>query len=370
LLDAFPAEARHTAHQLSSKSALMPLSAAQDYPLWINSLIFLVAAVFIWFAGTRLVRYLDAIAVKTGLGQAFVGMLLLGSITSLPEIANVMTSSWTGNPSLAINNLLGSASINVLLLAIADSFIGRDALTSLVAQPATLMQAALSMIVMALVATAITSGDTSVLGIGAWSIAVFASSIGAFWLCAQYERTAPWVVKEEPQSKERGIPGAENAGPQSLRLLIAKAAVVGVVIFVAGYCLSQTGDALAVQTGLGSGFVGFVLIGVSTSLPELSTIVAALRMRKYEMAIGEVLGTNFVNVSLILLADAMFTGGPVINELGRFEIASALLGIVLTGVLLIGLLERRNPTFLNMGYDSLAIMLAFSGGLVMLYALR
>ena len=35
----------------------MPLSAAQDYPLWINSLIFLVAAVFIWFAGTRLVRY-------------------------------------------------------------------------------------------------------------------------------------------------------------------------------------------------------------------------------------------------------------------------------------------------------------------------
>ena len=66
---------------------------------------------FIWVAGTRLVRYLDAIAVKTGLGQAFVGMLLLGSITSLPEIANVMTSSSMGNPSLAINNLLGSASI-------------------------------------------------------------------------------------------------------------------------------------------------------------------------------------------------------------------------------------------------------------------
>jgi cation:H+ antiporter len=83
-------------------------------------------------------------------------MLLLGSITSLPEIANVTTSSWTGNPSLAINNLLGSASINVLLLAIADSFIGRDALTSLVAQPATLMQATLSMIVMALVAIGIT----------------------------------------------------------------------------------------------------------------------------------------------------------------------------------------------------------------------
>lgn len=350
----------------------MPLSAAQDYPLWINSLIFLVAAVFIWFAGTRLVHYLDAIAAKTGLGQAFVGMLLLGSITSLPEIANVTTSSWMGNPSLAVNNLLGSASINVLLLAIVDSFIGRNALTSLVAQPATLMQATLSMMVMALVAIAINSGDTLILGIGAWSIAVFVTSIGAFWLCAQYERAAPWTVKEEPRSKERvRIPRIEDAGLQSsLRLLIAKTAIAGIVIFVAGYCLSQTGDALAIQTGLGSGLVGFVLIGVSTSLPELSTIAAALRMRKYEMAIGEVLGTNFVNVSLILLADSMFSGGPVINEMGQFEIASALLGVVLTGILLIGLLERRNPTFLRMGYDSLAIMLAFSGGLVILYAMR
>lgn len=350
----------------------MPLLAAQHYSLWINSLIFMVAAVFIWFAGTRLVRYLDAIAVKTGLGQAFVGMLLLGSITSLPEIANVTTSSLMGNPSLAVNNLLGSASINVLLLAIVDSFIGRNALTSLVAQPATLMQATFSMMVMVLVATAITSGDTLVFGVGAWSIAVFTASIGAFWLCARYEHTAPWTVKEELRSKEHlRIPSVEDADPQSpLWLLIAKIAAAGIVIFVAGYCLSLTGDALAVQTGLGASFVGFVLIGVSTSLPELSTITAALRMRKYEMAIGEVLGTNFVNVSLILLADAMFTGGPVINELDRFEIASALLGVVLTGILLIGLLERRNPTFLRMGYDSLAIMLAFSGGLVMLYAMR
>ena len=352
----------------------MPLSAAQDYPLEINSPIFLVAAVFIWFAGTRLVRYLDAIAVKTGLGQAFVGMLLLGSITSLPEIANVMTSSSMGNPSLAINNLLGSASINVLLLAISDSFIGHDALTSLVAQPATLMQATLSMMVMALIATAITSGDTSILGIGAWSIAVFASSIGAFWLCAQYERMAPWAVKEEPQSKERGIPSVENAGPQSLRLLIAKGGSCrrrdlhrGLLPVTDARCLGCSNGAGC----LGSGLVGFVLIGVSTSLPELSTIVAAiLPMRKYEMAIGEVLGPNFVNVSLVLFADAMFTGGPVINELGGFEIASALLGVVLTGVLLIGLLERRNPTFLSMSYDSLAIMLVFSGGLVMLYAMR
>jgi cation:H+ antiporter len=88
------------------------------------------------------------------------------------------------------------------------------------------------------------------------------------------------------------------------------------------------------------------------------------------MAFGQVFGTNFVNLSLILLADAVFTRGPVINELGAFETVSALLGATLTGVFLVGLLERRNPTVMRMGYDSLAVMLLFGVGLVLLYLVQ
>lgn len=65
----------------------MPLAHAANYPLWANLLIFLAAAAIIWFAGTRLTRALDAIATRTGLERVFVGMLLLGGITSLPEVA-------------------------------------------------------------------------------------------------------------------------------------------------------------------------------------------------------------------------------------------------------------------------------------------
>ncbi len=102
-------------------------------------------------------------------------------------------------------------------------------------------------------------------------------------------------------------------------------------------------------------------------MPELSSIVAAMRLRRYEMAFGQVLGTNFVKLSLILLADSVFRGGPVINELSHFETVSALLGALLTGVFLIGLLERRNPTVMRMGWDSLAVMILLAGGLVLLY---
>lgn len=88
------------------------------------------------------------------------------------------------------------------------------------------------------------------------------------------------------------------------------------------------------------------------------------------MAFGQVLGTNFINLSLILLADAFYAGGPVINEIGRFETISSLLGAVLIGVFLVGLLERRNATVMKMGWDSLAVIMLFAGGLGILYTVK
>jgi cation:H+ antiporter len=349
----------------------MPFSHAIDYPLWLNALLFAAAGAAIWIAGTRLVRYLDRLAIKTGLGQAFAGMLLLGGITSLPEVANVTASSANDNPALAVNNLLGSASINVLLLAVADAAIGRDALTSVVTQPATLMQATLCMLVLVLVAASVTTGDFALVGIGAWSILICAAAVGALWLSAHYSERTPWKPTEmEEVSGDEAGDHAERAQEQSLGPLILKAAVGAAAIFFAGYTLSQTGDAIAEQTGLGAGMVGFALIGISTSLPELSTITTALRIKRYEMAISEVMGTNFINLSLILLADLVFRGAPVVDQLGPFEVVSALLGVLLTGLILVGLLQRRNPTILRMGYDSLAVMIVFVLGLGLLATIR
>ena len=290
----------------------------------------------------------------------------------------MLTSASAGHPALAVNNLLGSASINLVLLALADAAIGRDALTAVVAKPATMLLCALCMLVLTLVAIAVSSGDVLVFGVGLWSIGLFIASIAAFRLAAQYAERAPWKLRDAASGDAAAKRGGEANGdakgeaPANGRLgsLLAKVALAGAVIFAAGYALAATGEALAQQTGLGSGLVGFLLIGFATSTPELSTIVAALRLRRAEMALGEVLGSNFVNLSLILLADVMFSGGAVINELGRFEAISALLGVLLTGSYLIGLLERRNPVLLRMGYDSVAVLLLFAGGVALLFVIR
>jgi cation:H+ antiporter len=340
----------------------MPLLNASAYPVWANLLIFAAAAGVIWVAGAQLTRALDAIAVRTRLEHAFVGMLLLGGITSLPELANVTTASAIGNPSLAVNNLLGSAAINVLLLAIADGLVGRKAVTSIVAQPSTMMMAALCMLLLILIAGLIVLGDTSMGSLGVGSLAIGVLCIAFLWLATGHDKRSAWAVKDDaPDTRTEGqVSGASLAG------LWMRVAVNGACLFLAGYALSQTGDAIAEQAGLTSAIVGFALIGTATSLPELVTVVVALRLGRPEMAFGQILGTNFINLSLLPLSDWIFDGEPVANTLGTFETLSALLGAVLIGIFMIGLLERRDRTIFKMGVDSAAVILCFTLGAVLL----
>jgi cation:H+ antiporter len=342
----------------------MSLPGSDNAPLWLNAVVFCAAAIVVWISGTRLTHILDAVSAKTGLDQAFVGMLLLGGITSLPEIANVTSASASGVPHLAINNLLGSAAINVFLLAAADAVIGARAITSIVAKPVTMMMCTLCMLVLCTVTIAIATGDVTVFGVGVWSVVICTLSIVFFGLAASYGNRSSWTIKGPEESAESDSIASSEA---SLGRLISATVIAGAIIFGAGFTLSKMGDAIAAQTGLGTSLVGFLLIGMSTSTPELSSIVAALRIGRYELAFGQVLGTNFVNLSLFLLADVIYPKGPIINELGRFETISALLGLALIGIFLVGLLERRDPKIMRMGYDSLAVIVTFAAGVVLLY---
>lgn len=344
------------------------------WPVWTNTLILAAAAGVVWAAGKYLVRYVDRLAHRTGMGQGFAGMLLLGGIVSLTEISTVTTAAFTGSPLLALNNLLGSESINLFLLAAVDPLSGREALTSFIVKPAMLFQVGLGIGLLAVVAFAIVVGDFPIFGVGIWSTLLFLLCLGALWSSARFEKRKTWAALDEGGQAATGSTSDSSAGSEeppneTLKLLIAKLAIAGAVIFAAGFLLSMSGDALAEQTGLGTSFVGFLLVGISTSLPELSTLTAAMKLKRHAMAVGDILGSNIFNLLLIFLTDLVFIGDPVLNYAGRFEIAAALLGIVMMAVLLLGLLERRDRTIFRMGYDSAALIVIFLGGVVILYAL-
>jgi cation:H+ antiporter len=338
----------------------------EDLSPAINGAVFAAAALAVWKAGGQLARSADGIARKTGLGSAMLGIFLLGGITSLPELAVAVSATVAGAPELSVNDVLGSAAINVMILAAADAVYGRKALTSTPGTPEVMLLGALSIVLLALVVGATLAGDMLVGGIGAWSWAILAGYLVALWIVSKSQGLRSW----RPGRNAAPEAPPEQRQERSLRQLVVCAVAAAAVILVAGFLLAKTGESLAEQTGLGTSFFGAVLLGLSTSLPEVSTVLAAVRLKRYEMAMSDVLGTNLFNMIILVLVDALHDGEPVLVAAGPFAAFGALLALVLTAIFLVGMLERRDRTVMRMGMDSLAALACYVGGVVVLYQLR
>lgn len=344
-----------------------------NHPPGINLLVFAGAACAVWLAGTRVAGYADQIARATGIGSGIIGLVLLGGITSLPEIAVGVFAAYSGTPALAVNNLLGGVAMQKAILAAVDGFIGKEALTVIAASPGLLLQAGFSTLLLVIVAVAIVTGDYLFGGVGLWAWAIFFLYGAAVWTISTSSAQLSWQLRDNPATP--ALPDAAETDGEgdpgiSLRRVAAGTAAMGAVIFLAGFLLSSTADALAEQSGLGANFIGAALLALATSLPELSTVIAAMRLRRYEMAIADIMGTSMFNIMLIFLVDAIFRGPAVLSQAGNFSLLAALLCILMSTVYLIGLVERSNRTIARFGVDSLVILVIYAGGMLLLFQLR
>ena len=336
-----------------------------SYPLWINAAVFVAAAATVWWAGTKLTRYADAISGMTGLGEALVGMLLLGGITSLPEIAVSITAGLSGSAGLAVSNILGGVALQVVVIAIGDGVLRGHAITFQVARPAVLLQAVFSCLLLCLIVAAVVTGDLAVAGIGLWSTTVMLAGVLMLWLISRYKQDQRWRPVPQPAHEK----GEKKDRPDSLHKAVLLTGAMGAVILVAGFLLSRTGDAMAGQTGISENFVGATLVAIATSLPEISTVVTAVLIRRYMMAFADIFGTNIFDLMLIFLVDLAYGGPAVVNEQGSFGAFGAVLGIVVTLIYIAGLIERRNRTFLRLGLDSWAVLGTYLAGVGVLWYL-
>ena len=353
---------------------MVPVDFAQ-LPLWQNSLVFVVSAAVIWLVGSRLSVHAAIIADKTGLGEVFVGLLLLAVATSLPEIGRTITASAIGNAPLAVDSLFGGVVLQTAVLALADLVVAQRVLTYFAPRPVLLLQGAMVVLLLGLALAGIAAGEVvHFLAIGLWSALLFGLYAFSLYSLRSYESREQWRpvnVPDELKEKElAGVGGQVDRGGHSLTRVAILFAVSSLVIFVAGVLLAQVGDALAVQTGLGASFVGATLLAFASALPEMSTTIAAARMGAYSMAISNIFGTNALLVALVFLADVFYRQGPILEAVDQSSAFVAAVGLVTTAIYLIGMIERRNRTFLGMGLDSLAVLVIYPFTLLMLYLMR
>lgn len=333
-----------------------------NLPLWLNALAFGCGAVVVWFAGTRLARHADAIAEITGLGSALIGMLLLGGITSLPEIAVSTTASLSGSAPLAVNNILGGVAFQVVVIAIGDAALRGRALSSAPPAGAVILQAMFLSLLLCLVAAGVIATDVGAFGIGLGTSSILLLAIGMLWgLSRRPDDAEDTSAGEDEHSRQ-------PKGSLSRELMITT--VLAVVIVAAGFVLARTSEVLAVQTGLGQSFVGAILTSISTSLPEISTVLGAVWIRRYVMAFSDIFGTNIFDIALLFLVDTVYLGPLVLNEVGAFSAVAAVLGIAVTLIYAVGLICRPRRTWLGLGPDSIAVIIVYLSGAALLYTLR
>ncbi len=329
----------------------------------------LIGALTVWFLGTRLVIYVDAIADKLHLGKAFLGALLLGGITSLPELATTVSASYLGNGPLAAANLLGGVSMQTVVMAVADLILLKKALTYVSPKPVLIMGGVLLIIQLAFVVVCITLGEFfSFSGIGLWSVLNFALFLFFLFVIKKYEGEERWVavdLPEEPEStlEKKKVP--ELTSRQLwLRIFLCSILVVG-----GGTLISFSANQLVSLTGMSSTFMGASIVAITTSLPEVTTTFYAIRLGAYSMAISNIFGSNSMMIGFLFISDIFYRKGLIIDSLDNSTLFICGIGIIVTAAYLWGLLERRDKTILRMGIDSVIVILIQAFALFILYFL-
>lgn len=337
-------------------------------PLWGNVLVFLVAAITIALAGTKLAEYADRLADRTGLGEALTGTLLLGLTTALPGMTASVLAALQGHPGLALSNAIGGIAFQTTILAVAD-IAHRDAnLEHAAASAENMMQTIMLILLIGTVLIGLSSPEVTVAHIHPVSFVLLFVAALAFWLVYRVREAPMWQPHQTEETVE-DVP-RPNSQRESLPRLGIGLAISATLTLVCGGLVAWTAGSIMDQTGIPESIMGGVCMAIATSLPELVTCVAAVRRGALTLAVSDIVGGNFFDVLFVAAADIAFIGGSLYHAdgVGMREVFVVSITILLNVVLLAGLIYRQKYGPGNIGFESVLMLLIYVAGVAVLVA--
>jgi cation:H+ antiporter len=327
--------------------------------LWLQ---FIVCTALIVVSGSRLSKYGDIIAEKTGLGKTRIGVVLLAATTSLPELITGLSAVTLFDvPDIAVGNVLGACMINLLMIAVLDMLSG-PAPVSARAHSGQTLTAGLGIVLLGAVAFGLFTAEyiPSIGWVGSYSPVFLGVYLVGMRVVFLYEkkRITEFVAEVVEELHYRNIP--------KYRALILYGVNALVLIAVATY-LPGLGERIAEQTGLGESFVGTIFIALSTTLPELVVSVAALRVGAVDMAFGNIFGSNLFNVAVLALDDFFYVKAPLLSVVAPHHVTAAIAASMMTAIAVTGLTYRTTKKRFPVAWDSLAIIAVYVLSLWILY---
>ncbi|MEY5028034.1 MAG: hypothetical protein RLZ63_349 [Pseudomonadota bacterium] len=305
----------------------------------------------IGYAGYKLCHYGDAIAQLSGLSRSWVGLVLLATVTSLPELVSGLSAVTVAQvPDIAVGSVMGSCVFNLLLIVVLDVLYRKESIFTR-ARLGNVVAAGYSIALIGFVGfNLLIYRDASVPALGhvGWYtpllVLLYALALRSLY---RYELQQVPVSDSDSQVQQTRWTLAQALG----RYLLAALAVV-----LAALLLPFVGDALARAMQWEQSFVGTLFVAVITSAPEVAVTVAALRMGSVDMAIGNLFGSNLFNMAILAVDDLAYLPGPLFADVSIVHSVSAFSAMMMSGVAVVGLILRPvSKAFRTLSWTSLLL---------------
>jgi len=288
-------------------------------PLAANVLLLLGGFGALYFGAEWLVRGAARAASTMGVSPVVVGLTIVSLGTSAPELVVCVIANLEGRGDLLTGNILGSNLANIGLILGATALIRPLSVPTRVVSRDVPIMIFVSLIFLPLVMDqALDQGEGAIL-LGLLAVYV------AFTFKTPGEDMKEVLQGVDGLAKDREEGDADATLARDVALVVAGAAGLG----IGGHAIVGGAEYLAEAMGIGGALMGFTVVAVGTSLPELGTSLVAAARRHGDIAVGNIVGSNIFNLTAVAGATSALRG---------FQIDSGELGMELTAVLVLSVL--------------------------------
>ncbi len=312
----------------------------------INVVALVVGLVFLVIAADKFIVGTVAIARKFNVPPLLIGLTIVGLGTSAPEILVSAIASFQGNAGLAVGNALGSNIANIGLI------LGCTALISPLAFNSDLLRRELPILMVVSLICYFMAFD----GLGVIDGVIMLVMLGVFlaWLVRLAKKTGQKKSMDDPLEQELIDEMPENVSEQKAWLFF----VVGLIALLASSrLLVWAAVNIAVSFGVSDLVIGLTIVALGTSLPELAASISSVLKKEYELAVGNVIGSNMYNLLAVYSLPGLIAPGPVAESV-IYRDFPVMLG--LTGVLFILGYGFSKSGHINR-WEGSALLLAYIG---------
>ena len=235
----------------------------------------------------------SALARNLGVSPLMIGLTIVAFGTSAPEIFSSAVSAWEAKPELAIGNALGS---NLFNIGVA---LGVAAVISPLKPPESLISKEIPALILVTLATGVLLSD---LYLGFFDAIVLIGITTYFGYRLFVKRVKTGVIAELDETDISQLKSI-----QALAYLFLGLAL----LVISAEALVQAASSIAESLGVSTAIVGLTVVALGTSLPELAASVTCVLKGHHDLAIGNIVGSNILNLLMVLPFPGLLSPGPV-----------------------------------------------------------